>query len=293
MAKTSRVRPEVFDSLCRAAAAKVKDFNAQSLANTVDVCTTSFAAPFAWERLGPSPVVAAQPKAPTRSLRPGPSSSSSAAAPDKAKEKAPASNKPAPVSYAAAAAAARGRAGADVGENRAQPRKEHQEPRQQVDQEGVEGRMEGELPGASEEAVLEVDNVDGASEPERTPEASFETQSERALEAPMMSSHAWSQGSSWRVLLEASSLLVQALWPRQFQASLIQASWPEQFQASWRCCQGASVKCFQEPSLGVQEPSGSKHGNSASPSRFHELAAAVNSSQPTVIKITLTMMRRG
>ena len=35
MAKTSRVLPEVFDSLCRAAAAKVQDFNAQDLANTL------------------------------------------------------------------------------------------------------------------------------------------------------------------------------------------------------------------------------------------------------------------
>ncbi len=36
---------------------------------------------------------------------------------------------------------------------------------------------------------------------------------------------------------------------------------------------------------------GSKHGNSSSPSRFHELAPAVNASQPAIIKITLTMMR--
>ncbi len=42
---------------------------------------------------------------------------------------------------------------------------------------------------------------------------------------------------------------------------------------------------------GSKSHPGSKHGNSSSPSRFHELAAAVNSSQPTVIKITLTMMR--
>ncbi len=33
MATTSRVLLEVFDSLCRAAAAKVQDFNAQEAAN--------------------------------------------------------------------------------------------------------------------------------------------------------------------------------------------------------------------------------------------------------------------
>ncbi len=35
LVKTSRVLPEVIDSLCRAAAAKVQDFDAQEVANTL------------------------------------------------------------------------------------------------------------------------------------------------------------------------------------------------------------------------------------------------------------------
>ncbi len=41
MAKTSRVLPEVFESLCRAAAAKVQDFNMQEVANTLWAMTTT------------------------------------------------------------------------------------------------------------------------------------------------------------------------------------------------------------------------------------------------------------
>ncbi len=41
MAKTSRVRPEVFASLCWAAAAKVQDFNMQEIANTMCAMTTT------------------------------------------------------------------------------------------------------------------------------------------------------------------------------------------------------------------------------------------------------------
>ncbi len=51
-AKTSRVLPEVLDSLCQAAAAKVQDFNAQGLANTLwAMATTSRVLPEVFDSL--------------------------------------------------------------------------------------------------------------------------------------------------------------------------------------------------------------------------------------------------
>ena len=41
MAKSSRVLPEVFESLCRAAAAKVQDFNMREVANSLWAMTTA------------------------------------------------------------------------------------------------------------------------------------------------------------------------------------------------------------------------------------------------------------
>ena len=41
MAKTSRVRPEVLDSLCRAAAAKLQDSNMQEVANALWAMSTT------------------------------------------------------------------------------------------------------------------------------------------------------------------------------------------------------------------------------------------------------------
>ena len=52
MAKTSRVMLEVFDSLRRAAAAKVQDFNAQGLANALwAMATTSRVLPEVFDSL--------------------------------------------------------------------------------------------------------------------------------------------------------------------------------------------------------------------------------------------------
>ncbi len=56
MATTSRVLFEVFDSLCRAAAAKVQDFNAQEVANTLwAMATTSRVLPEVFDSLCRAP----------------------------------------------------------------------------------------------------------------------------------------------------------------------------------------------------------------------------------------------